>query len=347
MDKRYQIFVSSTYIDLIEERNEIMQALLELECMPAGMELFPAANESQWNWIKKIIDESDYYLVVVAGRYGTVSKETNQSYTEMEYRYALETGKPVIGFLHQDPSLLPAKKNEQSEKIAKKLESFRDVVKTKLCKFYSSPADLGAKVSRSITQLKKQYPATGWIRANILDEMASSDEFLKLKKENEKLIERIHFLGVERPKELDSLASGQELVEVDFSFERRIKNPKTNYYRKAGLCSETVEITWDEIFEILATDMIESANYWHPTQSLVKAIKIYSATDLDKEYPGDRYEDFKIYTNCYNTIMAQFRALKMITINQEKKWELTPFGDNYLASLVAVQKGEKRPKKDK
>jgi hypothetical protein len=60
MDKRYQVFVSSTYVDLIPERNEVMQALLELKCMPAGMELFPAANETQWNWIKKVIDESDY-----------------------------------------------------------------------------------------------------------------------------------------------------------------------------------------------------------------------------------------------------------------------------------------------
>jgi hypothetical protein len=46
--KKYQVFVSSTYIDLIDERQEIMHALLELDCIPAGMELFPAANEDQW-----------------------------------------------------------------------------------------------------------------------------------------------------------------------------------------------------------------------------------------------------------------------------------------------------------
>ncbi len=41
LDKRYQVFVSSTFSDLEEERQEVMQALLELDCMPAGMELFP------------------------------------------------------------------------------------------------------------------------------------------------------------------------------------------------------------------------------------------------------------------------------------------------------------------
>lgn len=60
MNRRYQVFVSSTYEDLQEERAEAIQALLELDCMPAGMELFPAANEQQWNWIRRITDESDY-----------------------------------------------------------------------------------------------------------------------------------------------------------------------------------------------------------------------------------------------------------------------------------------------
>src|SRR4051812_16576479 len=106
MDKRYQVFVSSTYSDLIEERSEVMQALLELDCMPAGMELFPAANDSQWVWIKRVIDESDYYIVILGGRYGSVSKQTGLIYTGMEYRYAIECGKPVIGFLHEDPSTI-------------------------------------------------------------------------------------------------------------------------------------------------------------------------------------------------------------------------------------------------
>lgn len=106
MDKRYQVFVSSTFADLEEERQEVMQALLELDCMPAGMELFPATNSDQWSLIKKIIDDSDYYIVILAGRYGSIGPD-GISYTEMEYRYALETGKPVIGFIHKDKSNLP------------------------------------------------------------------------------------------------------------------------------------------------------------------------------------------------------------------------------------------------
>jgi Domain of unknown function (DUF4062) len=84
-DRKYQVFVSSTYEDLQRERQEVMHALLELDCMPAGMELFPAADEDQWTLIKRVIDECDYYIVIVAGRYGSVGS-SGMSYTEMEYR---------------------------------------------------------------------------------------------------------------------------------------------------------------------------------------------------------------------------------------------------------------------
>ena len=72
MDKRYQVFVSSTFEDLQEERKEVMQALLELDCIPAGMELFPAMDEEQFEFIKSIIDDCDYYILIVGARYGSM-----------------------------------------------------------------------------------------------------------------------------------------------------------------------------------------------------------------------------------------------------------------------------------
>ncbi len=67
MEKRFQVFVSSTYLDLVDERREVVQALLELDCIPSGMELFPATNEDQWSYIKTVIEDCDYYIVIVGG----------------------------------------------------------------------------------------------------------------------------------------------------------------------------------------------------------------------------------------------------------------------------------------
>jgi hypothetical protein len=94
VDRRYQVFVSSTFTDLKEERQEVIQALLELDLMPAGMGVFPASDEDRWTLIKQVIDDSDYYIVIIGGRYGSVD-EAGVSYTEREYDYAVSTDKPV------------------------------------------------------------------------------------------------------------------------------------------------------------------------------------------------------------------------------------------------------------
>ncbi len=57
MDKRYQVFVSLTYTDLKDERKRVTQTLMEMDCIPAGMELFPALDEDQWTFIQRIIKE--------------------------------------------------------------------------------------------------------------------------------------------------------------------------------------------------------------------------------------------------------------------------------------------------
>jgi hypothetical protein len=197
VDKRYQVFVSSTYIDLQEERAEVMQALLELDCMPSGMEIFPAANETQWNWIKRVIQESDYYIVIVGGRYGSVSSQTGLSYTEMEYRFAVEMEKPVIAFLHEDISKIISGKSESDRDLKSKLDAFRKLVQTRLCKHYSNPSDLGAKVSRSITQLIKLHPAVGWVRADSALSAETTGEILSLRREIEILNAKLKRVSTE------------------------------------------------------------------------------------------------------------------------------------------------------
>ena len=89
LDKKYQVFISSTFLDLKNARQEVSQALLRSDCFPAGMELFPATDQEQFSFIKSVIDEADYYIVISAGRYGSLHKETGLSYTEMEFDYAV------------------------------------------------------------------------------------------------------------------------------------------------------------------------------------------------------------------------------------------------------------------
>ena len=79
--KRYQIFISSTYNDLKEERQAVLESILKLRHIPVGMEQFVATNEEQFGYIKRLIDETDYYVLIIGNRYGTLG-EDGISYTE-------------------------------------------------------------------------------------------------------------------------------------------------------------------------------------------------------------------------------------------------------------------------
>jgi hypothetical protein len=204
MDKRYQVFVSSTFRDLEKERQEVMHALLELDCLPAGMELFPAANSSQWELIKKVISESDYYILILAGRYGSLGPE-GLSYTEMEYRYALDIGKPIIAFLHKEPGKIAAENSEDSSEGKDKLAEFRRLVETRLCKHWSNPSELGSVVSRSLVQLIRTTPALGWVRADQVPDKEATHELLRLRREVDSLKAELADVRISAPKGAEGL----------------------------------------------------------------------------------------------------------------------------------------------
>ena len=95
MEKRFQVFVSSTYSDLKDEREKVIHELTRVGFIAVGMEQFPATDEEQLEYIQKIIDESDYYVVIIRGKYGSLTSD-GLSFTEKECDYALETKKPVL-----------------------------------------------------------------------------------------------------------------------------------------------------------------------------------------------------------------------------------------------------------
>ena len=173
--KRYQVFVSSTYRDLVEERAAVTSCLLDNDCIPVGMEQFPAMPISQWDYIKKMIDSSDYYLLIVAGKYGSIDPQSGLSYTEKELQYALDQSIPIIAFLYQDIKKLSYEKCEDTEEGRKNIERFRQNVleSNHLCDFYSSVDGLKYAVAKSIRKTIEACPANGWVRSDQIDDFQS------------------------------------------------------------------------------------------------------------------------------------------------------------------------------
>lgn len=344
MEKRYQVFVSSTFRDLEDERQEVMHALLELDCMPSGMELFPAANQTQWNLIKKVIDDCDYYILILGGRYGSIGAE-GISYTEMEYRYALSTGKPTIAFLHRNPGKIIADKSESTAEGKEKLQAFRESVEQKLCKHWESAQELGSVVSRSLIQLIKSTPAVGWVRANELADREATMELLQLRRRVEELQTELSRARISAPKGSEDLAQGDEDHPINFSFSSKAPG---EYQSQRWNSSFTP--TWNEIFSCIAPLMIHEA-----TEPALK-------TALDNLAESDNFErlsknknilhhtlrNFYISEDDFQTIKVQLRALGLIAKSEKARsvkdsgtyWTLTPYGDEIMTQLRAIRRDE-------
>jgi hypothetical protein len=330
-EKRYQVFVSSTFQDLQDERQEVIQALLELDCIPSGMELFPAANEDQWTLIKRVIDDCDYYVVIVAGRYGSLAPD-GTSYTEKEYRYAVERTKPIIAFLHDSPDEIPSGRCEQNPESRQRLLAFRELCRKRMCKTWMSATDLGGKVSRSVIHLIKTNPAVGWVRGDAVPDENTAKTINKLREENEALKTQLEGIRKEPPTGAETLAHGKETVAISYTHKQVIEHRQT-------ITRPSTMMTWDDVFSIVAPSMIREAADFYVRQVLRDGIIKRENLNVRSEY------DVAIESGDYHMIMVQLRALGLIRPSEERRsvkdrgttfWSLTEYGDDYMNRLLAI-----------
>lgn len=176
MEKRYQIFISSTFKDLIKERQTAMRAVLEMNNIPAGMELFPASSNDVYSTIQKVIDDTDYYVLILGGCFGSYYG-MGVSYTEMEYYYALQKGIPVLPFLFDKPETLPQDKREADPDKWDKFLAFRKKLeqsKNHSPQYWQSVSELERKILISLQAEIGNNKRPGWIRATELDNYKKS-----------------------------------------------------------------------------------------------------------------------------------------------------------------------------
>lgn len=161
MNIRYQIFISSTIKDLEKERILLTQIILRKGYYPAGMEWFPGIDEEQFEYIKQVIDDSDYYVIILGGLYGTIASD-GKSYTEKEYDYAVKRGKKIISMVQKDPAIT----EDDDERKIKYTQFHRKVTDSRLVSFWNNKEELTSKFATNLDFTIKKFPMQGWIRCN-------------------------------------------------------------------------------------------------------------------------------------------------------------------------------------
>ncbi|MGO1737182.1 MAG: DUF4062 domain-containing protein [Leucobacter sp.] len=306
--------------------------------MPAGMELFPAGNDDQWTLIKGVIEQSDYYLVVLGGRYGSVTEE-GVSYTEKEYEYAVELGIPVMGFVPADMDEIPVGKTDKNDASAQKLDEFRVKVQKRMTKEWKNAEDLGSKVTRGLMHLIKNHPRPGWVRGDQAMTSETKVQIAELESKIAKLEKQEIETGKSAASEIDrSFAHGDEEVEV--TLVRKGYDIDYEMIEEHGV----LKYTWDEIMEALGPSMIEEVD----EPSLRKTFNRHMLSEIQADPEGWRSgmtgESAVISDKSWGSIIVQLRALRLIATGTKKRtvsdkavyWKLTPAGDDYLVALRAV-----------
>lgn len=333
MEIREQVFVSSTYLDLVEEREVVIQGLLEAECFPAGMEMFPASNEDKWDLIKGVIDDSDYYLLIIGGRYGSVDPQDQMSYTEKEYEYASKTGKPIIAFLHRNPLALPRNTADPHPDLQAKLNIFRArVEEEKTVKYWDTAAELAGQVAQALMNLRRKFPAIGWVRGDNALTPETQTEIANLRARIAELESQ------ESGKPLfPDLADGDEMT--DFSLKVR--------YWNSGWTTESwdAQASWYDFFINVAPSLLHECAE-SDLNSKIESVAIACGRSEGPKLPTSASRvDYFVTTPIEDTVRVQFFALGLIERGTKKRvpsdsgnyWKLTQNGEDRLMSLRAIR----------
>lgn len=329
MDKKYQVFVSSTYEDLQEERKAVMEALLQMNCFPVGMEYFNAADDSQWDVITSLIDECDYYVLIVAGRYGSIDEASGKSYTQKEYEYAVNKGIPVISFVHSDVKLLPSGKVDSDASVVQKLADFKKEISKKLWQKWDNKDSLASAVVLSLNKLIKSKPRTGWVRYVSLSAEANK-QILALKEENEALKAKLKQVEDEDPKGIDIFQQGDDSVIITVSY---------NYFDRHYI---KLPLSWNRIVSILAPVLVDEASEEKMKNVFIDSIR----EDILKTHRSYEPNHSRIEEESFQQVKVQLIALRIIEISDKKRtlkdtetyWHLTPYGFRVMMNLKALRR---------
>jgi hypothetical protein len=219
MKRKLQIFVSSTYRDLLQERQAAVEAILRAGHIPAGMELFAAGDKSQLETIYRWIDESDIYMLILGSRYGSVEPDSGKSYTQLEYEYALLQGKRFFAVVLNDSAIDRKVKGHGRSVIEdehpNELRDFKQVVTSKICRMVDDEKDIKLAIHETLLEFLREYTFDGWVSGKHLSGAEEMTQVVaRLTKENEDLRSELRSLRGSKKAHSDSSFDPKELIRL-------------------------------------------------------------------------------------------------------------------------------------
>lgn len=157
MDKKYQVFISSTYMDMQKIRKFTFMSILKLGHIPVGLEMINSQEMTIEKCAEKYIDTCEFVVLIIGKHYGSIA-QTGKSYVEEEYIYSLSKGKPILCFLNINYNKVD---DEKYQRFVKR------ILENQLVVFWDDIDDFKNKFVQNISKFMINCsPSTYWIKSS-------------------------------------------------------------------------------------------------------------------------------------------------------------------------------------
>jgi len=300
--------------------------------IPVGMEMFSAGDEQQWEIIKRTIDDCDYYVLILAHRYG--STDSGISYTEKEYDYAISQKIPVLAFIIRDDAEWSKAKMDSEPLAQSALSSFKEKVKRKMVDFWKNQDELHAKVAISLSKAPIAYPRPGWIRANETYGPGVMNELSRLSRENAELRAAIKAADAER-----SADAAEERKKIERTLIAN-KEPLSLAFHGGNGFQRAGDVSLFSIFAICAPLLLSEASLTSLAATLAVVLR------KEDVMPGQKLRSkWPIPRNHLQDWLASFAALGLVkpstkrhqVKDTEEYWSISELGSAIYNDMKASE----------
>ena len=247
LDKRYQVFISTSGSEMQPERIVLAQTLVGMGFFSWGLEqrtpLSPA-------FARRQIDDCDYVVILLGSAYGEQSV-SGVGYMHLEYIYAVTKQKPIIVFMHEEPSARDGALHDDKPELREKFQEFRKLLQNEVDQVftYRSMRDLEMAVRFNLPQMLERSPVLGWVRPQNIQVLQDEIDHLKSK------LEQLETEAGKR--EVDPFLSLPKVsMHEPFSFEYRMHAYQDGNFKELKIQKK---LTWAQLLSILGTTFV------HPT----------------------------------------------------------------------------------
>ena len=329
---KYQVFISSTYEDLKEERDQVIRAVLEMGHIPVGMEMFSAADDEQWKIIARHIEESDYYAVVVAHRLGSLA-DGGVSYTRKEYEYAVDKGIPVLGFVIDDAASWPVDRVDSATGTKRALQDFKALIRSKPVSFWTNADDLYGRFSVALMKALTANPREGWVRASAVGSGPEvTAEVVRLSSENAALRRELEQAKIAAKKdELD------EIGQVVDTLYNTMRTPSYRYTAGGDWHNDAV-VSLFAVFHYLGGELLVESSVTELANSLAMSIRLDKTTKTWNVVAHNQLRS--LLADLLTLDLVQPSTRKHAVSDKGEYWTLTALGKQVLKSILKTTLSE-------